>query len=644
MILSFDKLREKCFFIFFVLSVLLLVTTYSFAKIDPDIFKEIKPRCIGPAAMSGRIGDIDAVISNPDIIYVGTATGGVWKSTDGAITWKPIFEKESTSSIGAVTICQQNPNIVWVGTGEGNPRNSSGVGRGVFKTIDGGETWQHLGLEKTEKISRLRLHPSDPNIAYVAALGTTWGENPERGVFKTVDGGKTWKKILFVDNKTGAADLAMDPKNPNKLIAAMWEHRRWPWYFTSGGPGSGLYITTDGGANWKKLTPEDGLPAGDLGRIGVAFAANKPNIVYALVEAKKNVLLRYSDGGATWKTINDKKEVSDRPFYYADVRVNPVNENMVYLLQSPLNYSEDGGKSFRHLNSFRQVHGDFHSLWIHPGGELMIVGGDGGISISRNRGKSWRFVENLPVAQFYHISYDMEYPYNVYGGLQDNGSWRGPSQVLTDWVIYNFYWRIVGFGDGFDTEPDPEDSDCGYGMSQGGWLFYFNSKTGINKIIIPTESDVKHRYNWNAALAIDPFVPSTIYYGSQFVHRSKDKGKSWEIISPDLTTNDPGKQKPMSGGLTTDVSAAENHTTIISICPSPVKQGVIWVGTDDGNVQVTRDNGNSWQLVSASLTGDSKSKKKSSRVPAGTWVPYVEASPHDAACAFVVFDNHRRAD
>jgi photosystem II stability/assembly factor-like uncharacterized protein len=620
----------------------LILSTVSYGKIESKIFEQIKPRSIGPANMSGRIGSIDLVEANPNIIYVGAATGGLWKSENSGLSWKPIFDDQPASSIGAVRIFQPNPNIVWVGTGEANPRNSVGVGRGIFRSLDGGKTWSNLGLAKTEKFSRIILDANDPDVAYAAAMGTTWGENPERGVFKTTDGGKTWEKVLYVDAKTGTADLAVAPDNPNKLIAAMWEHRRWPWFFNSGGSGSGLYITTDGGQNWKKLTDKDGLPKGNLGRIGVAFAASKPNVVYALVEAEKNVLLRSEDGGYTWKTVNDKRDVNSRPFYYCDIRVNPKNENIVYSLQSRLQYSEDGGKNFRSLTGRGQAHSDFQAMRIHPNGEFMIVGTDGGIVLSQDRGKTWRFARNLPLGQFYHVSFDMEVPYNVYGGLQDNGSWRGPGWVLTDRAIYNYHWIRVGGGDGFDTEPDPEKPGCGYSMSQGGNLSYFDTNTGRSRGIRPTESDVKHRFNWNAGLAIDPFEPGTIYYGSQFVHRSKDRGLSWEIISPDLTTNDPEKQKQAeSGGLTLDVTNAENHTTIICIAPSPVKQGVIWVGTDDGNVQVTQDGGRNWELVSVPLTG---TKTKKGKVPYGTYIPHVDASKFNAACAFVVFDDHRRSN
>lgn len=607
----------------------------SFAQFDPDLFSGMKARSIGPAGMSGRIGDIEAVVANPNIIYVGAATGGVWKSTNGGITWQPIFDDQPASSIGAISVFQANPSIVWVGTGEGNPRNSVGVGNGIYKSLDGGDNWKYLGLEKTDKIHRIVLDPTDPNVAYVAALGTTWGENPERGVFKTVDGGKNWKRILFVDEKSGCADLVMDPVNPNKLFAALWEHRRWPWFFKSGGPGSGLFVTVDGGETWKKITSKEGLPEGELGRIGVAIARNNPNVVYALVEAKKSALCRSDDGGKNWKIINQSANVNPRPFYYADIRVDPQNENRVYSLHSSLVVSEDGGRTFERLRS--RIHSDHHALWIHPeNGSFMIDGNDGGVAISYDRGQTWRFVDNLPLAQYYHINIDMEIPYNIYGGMQDNGSWRGPSDVWESGGIRNYHWQEVGFGDGFATLSDPNDSNIGYSMSQGGYLSRFNRITGERKDIRPPAPDsVELRFNWNAAIAIDPFDPQTVYYGSQFVHQSTDRGDSWQIISPDLTTNDPAKQKQAeSGGLTYDVTNAENHCTILTIAPSPVQAGVIWVGTDDGNVQVTQDGGRNWNRVSQQIPD----------LPANTWCPHIEASKFDAGTAYIVFDDHQRSN
>ena len=616
-----------------IISIVFL-STLSFAQIDTSLFKGISARSIGPAGMSGRIASVDAVISNPNIIYVGTATGGVWKSTDAGTTWEPIFDKEPASSIGAVAIYQANPSIVWVGTGESNIRNSAGVGRGVYKTLDGGKTWIDLGLKKTETISKILLDPNNPDVAYVGALGTNWGATKERGLYKTTDGGKTWKNILFVNNETGVGDMIMDPTNPNKIIVSMWQHHRWPWFFKSGGPGSGVYMTIDGGENWKQLTSKDGFPEGELGKVGLAIAPGRTNVVYALVEAKKSVLLRSEDGGYKWKTVNKQKDINERPFYFGKIAVNPVNENIVYKIGFNLRASEDGGKSFKRIQG--NIHVDNHAFWMHPNGEYIIAGNDGGIAISHDRGESWRFVTNLPLSQFYHIAVDNAIPYNVYGGLQDNGSWRGPSTSFTGGSIYNYNWQKLGGGDGFNTLPDPDNFNAGYSMSQEGWLGYYNLDTKDNRTIRPTESDVKHRYNWNAALAIDPFNASTIYYGSQFVHKSTDKGLTWTIISPDLTTNDPDKQKQSeSGGLSRDVTGAENYTTIISISPSRVKQGVIWVGTDDGNIQVTKDGGKSWDNVSKYLIDEEM-------LPKFAWIPRVKASKHNAATAYAIANDYRR--
>ena len=618
------------------LAVVGLALPTSAQKLDMSRFEGMKPRAIGPAGMSGRVTAIDVVVREPDIIYVGTASGGLWKSTSGGIKWEPIFDDQPVASIGAVAITQSNPDVIWVGTGEGNPRNSQTSGNGVYKSLDGGKTWTHMGLEGTRNIHRLLIDPTNPDVVYVGAQGSAWGDSPERGVYKTTDGGRTWKKILYVNPRTGVADLVMDPENPQKLFVAMWEFRRWPWFFKSGGAGSGLYVTFDGGETWTKRTAEDGLPKGELGRIGLAIAPSNPDVVYALVESKKNALYRSTDGGFKWKKVSDKN-VGNRPFYYADIYVDPQNENRIYNLHSRVTMSEDGGKTFRMFVPFRRVHPDHHAWWIHPNDpDFIIDGNDGGLAISRDRGKNWRFVENLPLAQFYHIRVDMETPYNVYGGMQDNGSWRGPSSVWRQGGIRNYYWEEVAFGDGFDVLPDRANPRYGFAMSQGGFLRRYDLETGEQKLIRPVHPEgIPLRFNWNAGLAADPFDPNTIYYGSQFVHKSTDRGDTWEIISPDLTTNDPEKQKQLdSGGLTYDVTNAENFTTILVIEPSPVQQGVIWVGTDDGNVQLTRDGGQNWTNVVKNIKG----------VPAGTWVPQIRASTYDAAEAFVVFDNHRRDD
>jgi hypothetical protein len=621
-------------------TVIAVLTTASsapmHAQLDTTLLRGITPRAVGPSGMSGRIGAIDAVDADPRIIYAGAATGGLWKSVSGGMTWKPVMDDLPASSIGAITVYQPTPDLVWVGTGERNRRNSSGVGTGVYKSLDGGKTWTHMGLVGTGAIDAIHIHPRDPNVVFVGALGNTWADSEDRGVFRTTDGGVTWERILYVNPRTGAGDLVMDPSNPDHLIAAMWEHRRWPWFFTSGGPGSGLYVTYDAGDTWKQLGPADGLPDGELGRIGLGFARGTPDVVYAVTEAERSVMLRSEDGGDTWSVVNRERGIAGRPFYYGQVRVDPTNENRVYNVHGTIDRSEDGGKTFETLLPFdTRVHVDHHAFWISPDGATLIDGNDGGISISHDGGAHWQFVEDLPLAQFYHINVDMATPFNIYGGLQDNGSWKGPSRVWHNGGIRYYDWSEVNFGDGFATIIDPRDGRYGYAMSQGGWIVRFDTLTGEQQTIRPAHPDgIPLRFNWNAGIATDPF-DGCIYYGSQFVHRTCDRGYHWSIISPDLTTNDPAKQRQQeSGGLTLDVTDAENHTTIMTIAPSPVEQGVIWVGTDDGNVQITRDAGATWSNVVGRIRG----------VPAATWVPHIEASPTDGGTAFVVFDDHRRGN
>ncbi len=625
-----------------LLAFVLLFSSHLFGQIDISKLEVMKARSIGPAGMSGRVTAIDVVVDQPDVIYAGTASGGLWKSESGGVEWEPVFENEAVASIGAVAIQQNNPDVIWAGTGEGNPRNSVTGGYGIYKSLDGGKNWKLMGLEKTRNIHRIIVDRNEPNTVFVGAIGSSWGEHPERGVFKTTDGGETWEKVLFIDEKTGCADLVVDPSNPNKLIAAMWEHRRKPWTFTSGGPGSGLYVTLDGGKTWEERTDEDGLPKGDLGRIGLAIAPSDPNIVYALVESKKNALYKSEDGGVNWTKVNDKRGIGNRPFYYSDIFVDPSNENRIYSVFTYVNVSEDGGRSFEQLmpayNTTKGVHPDHHAWWIHPHDpDFMIDGNDGGLNITRDRGKTWRFVENLPVAQFYHINVDMEYPYNVYGGMQDNGSWAGPAYVLKDQGIRNAYWQELMFGDGFDVIPDPKDSRYGYAMSQQGFIGRYDLKTGNARMIRPThpDPDVQLRFNWNSALAMDPFDQTTIYFGSQFVHKSDDQGFTWDIISPDLTTNDPEKLKQYeSGGLTLDDSGAENYCTILAIEPSSLEKDLIWVGTDDGRVHLTKDGGTTWEDVSPHDFG----------MPEGGWVPQIRASKFKKGEAYVIVNNYRNFD
>jgi photosystem II stability/assembly factor-like uncharacterized protein len=635
MVISFPKYLPMRPSLIFTLIVFGL--NFMYGQFNPEDFKAMKFRNIGPAGMSGRITAIDVDLSNPNVIYVGAASGGVWRSEDGGTSWNPIFDEQSSLAIGSIRVNQKNPSEIWVGTGEGNPRNSLNTGNGIYKSIDKGKTWTRMGLENTKTIHRIIIHRDNPEIVFAASLGSPWGSNVDRGVFKTIDGGKNWKKILFVNDLTGAADMVVDPSNPNKLIVAMWEHKRDPWFFNSGGKGSGIHITYDGGETWKQIKSDDGLPAGDLGRTGLAFATNKPNVVYALVEAKENGLYKSIDGGIKWSLVSTKN-IGDRPFYYSELYVDPLNENRIYNIYTYISLSEDGGKSFKNIADYgNDVHPDHHAFWVHPTmTNWLIDGNDGGLNISRDGGENWTFAGNIPVGQFYHVNLDNDFPYNVYGGMQDNGSWIGPSVVLKRGGIRNNDFQELYFGDGFDVVPYRKDSRYGYAMSQGGNLGFYDRETGRNRFIQPVHPDtVTLRYNWNAGIAQDPFSDCGIYFGSQFLHYSRDCGESWDIISPDLSTNDPAKQKAdKSGGLTMDATNAENHTTILAIAPSPVDKNIVWVGTDDGNLQLTQDGGKTWTNMNKNLKG----------LPLGSWIPQIHVSHVNKGEAWVVANNYRRND
>lgn len=620
--------------IFFLLC---LSFTVGAQELDMSLFHGMKARNIGPAGMSGRVTSIDVQLSETDNILIGTAAGGVWQSVNNGHTWTPIFEKELAASIGSIKIFQKNPDIIYVGTGEGNPRNSQNSGWGMFKSIDGGKTWNHLGLENTRQIHRVLIHPDDSNIVYAGVAGATWGDSEERGVYKSSDGGQTWKKILYVNDRTGVSDLVMDPNNPNKIIAAMYEHRRWPWFYKSGGVGSAIYITMDGGENWTKMSEENGIPDKDFGRIGLAISPSKPDIIYAYIESEVNAIYKSIDGGENWIKVSKPNDVKigNRPFYYADIYVDTQNPNRLYSIATTVTVSEDGGKTWETFAPGNKIHTDHHAWWSHPNdADHIIIGHDGGLNITHDRGENWWFPDNLPLAQFYHIRVDNAFPYNVMGGLQDNGSWRGPSQSWFKGGIRNMYWQRLSVGDGFDVVPDPLDNDYGYSMGQAGALVRWHAPTGQLKQIKPVHPDGEYlRFNWNTGIAIDLHDQKTIYYGSQYVHKSSDYGDSWKIISPDLTTNDPEKQKFLeTGGLTYDVTGAEFHTTIITIDPSPITKDLIWVGTDDGQIQLTQDGGASWTNLTSNLKG----------IPENTWATQITASIHNPAEAFVVFDDHRR--
>lgn len=597
-----------------------------------DIFHGLKPRNIGPAGMSGRVTAIAVEQNNADIFYVGTASGGLWKTTSGGIQFEPVFDEQEVASIGALAIDPLRPDIIWAGTGEGNPRNSITGGYGLYKSLDAGNTWSLTGLENTRHIHRILINPNNSDIVYAGAIGSPWKPNEERGLYKTTDGGKTWKQILYTNETSGVADMVMDPENPDKIIVAMWDHQRWPWFFNSGGEGSGLYITVDGGETFKKIT--EGLPE-KLGRIGIAIAKSRPDYVYAYVESETNAIFRSTDGGFSWEK-RGTEDIGSRPFYYAEIYVDPSNENRIYTLFSRVNVSEDGALTFP-SEIAGNVHSDHHAWWINPDNpNHMIEGNDGGLAITFDKGKTWKHITNLPLGQFYHIAVDMETPYNVYGGLQDNGSWRGPAYTWTNGGIINEYWDFLIGGDGFEALPVPGDPRYCYAQSQGGALRRVDLITGNTKSIRPAaEGDERLRFNWNAAIAQDPFDDNTIYFGSQFVHKSINRGDDWNSISPDLTSNDPEKQKQrQSGGLTIDATGAENHCTILTIEPSPMKEGLIWTGSDDGKLHITQDGGENWEEVGHNIKG----------MPSNAWIPQITASEYNEGEVFVVVNNYRLGD
>lgn len=626
---------------FTALLLMILSVAVSAQQLDMELMKGIEPRNIGPAGMSGRITAIDVVESNTDIMYVGAASGGIWKSVSGGVAWEPIFNDYGTAGIGAIDIYQKSPDIIWVGTGEGNPRNSANAGAGVYRSLDGGRTFEFMGLENTRNIHRIIVHPDDPNTVYVGAQGNAWADSEDRGVYKTTDGGKTWEKILYNNTRTGIADMVMDPNNPNKIFTAMWEYRRWPWFFKSGGEGSGLYLTNDGGDTWTEITSDDGLPEGELGKMGIAIAPSNTNIVYALVESKKNAIYRSTDGGYTWElrqTVEQDPDVGNRPFYYSEIYVDPFNENTVYSIYTYISKSIDGGKSFESLYPYYNwIHPDHHAFWLSQESKgFMIDGNDGGVNITFDGGDTWRFIENIPVGQFYHVEVDMEIPYNVYGGMQDNGSWEGPAYVWRSGGIRNAYWDELFFGDGFDVMIDPSNPRYAYAMSQQGNVGRVDRESGSARFVKPTHPEGENlRFNWNAPINFDPFNETGIYFGSQYVHYSPDRGENWSIISPDLTTNDTTKQKQHeSGGLTMDATGAENHTTLLAIEPSTLEEGLIWTGSDDGLIHVTRDGGENWENVSRFPRG----------VNPNSYVAQVHASTFNAGEAFAVVNDYRRGD
>jgi photosystem II stability/assembly factor-like uncharacterized protein len=615
-------------------------------RVDSETISGLGARNIGSATMSGRIAALDAVREGQRLtIYVGAASGGVWKSTNGGTTFKPVFDKQPVQSIGAVTIDPKNPKVVWVGTGEAWTRNSVSIGDGVYKSVDGGDNWTNVGLKESERISKILVDPSDTNTVYVCATGKLWSDSDERGVYKTTDGGRTWTKVLKGANaSTGCSMMSMDETNPKTIYAGLWDFRRRGWTFRSGGEtpqspsASGLFKSTDGGATWTELDAASGrgLPPKPWGRVAVTVAPSKPNVVYAFIEAvtPKDGLYRSDDGGRTWTALDRSQNMVWRPFYFANLIVDPKDENKIYKPDLGLIVSADGGRSFSNITG--GTHGDHHDLWINPDNtDHLIAGDDGGLWYSYDGGNRWWKAENLPVSQFYHVSADMERPYRVYGGLQDNSSWVGDSQYPGG--ITNSRWENMYGGDGFWMFADPADPDYIYAEYQGGAIARINRKTHETRNIQPLASyqEKKLRYNWNTPIHLSPTQKGTIYIGAQYLFRSRDHGHTWERISGDLTTNDPEKQKQeMSGGVTVDNSAAEMHTTIYAIAESPKNPNVVWVGTDDGNLQITRDGGKTWKNVVSNVRG----------LPKNAWVSYIDAGHFEEGTAYVSFDLHTFGD
>jgi len=599
-----------------------------------NYFGDLSARQIGPAVMSGRISDMENHPTDPMIIYAGSAGGGVWKSNDAGTTFYPIFD-DHAQSIGAVELDPNDPNnTIYVGTGEPWPRNSVSVGDGLYKSTDGGNNWKKIGLENSERIANIIVNPKNSNEIFVAVLGALWSDSNERGVYKSSDGGVTWENILYLNESTGCADLAMDPSNPNILYASMWEFRRTGWSFNSGGDNSALYKSTDGGKNWKKI--HNGFPEGKLGRLAIGVAKSNPNTLYTVIESEKNEdkgLYKSVDGGENWKQMNNDFGITVRPFYFSRIVVDPKDENVIVKAGLYGSISKDGGETFENLGS---MHPDIHDMVFDiNNSDIIYVGTDGGVYRTWNKGVTMEIVENLPLSQFYHISVDNEEPYNIYGGLQDNGSWYGPS--FSSGGISAKDWKPVGQGDGFRVLRHPTKNIIYSEMQGAENVWRYDVDNNLVKTIQPlaVKGYEEYRFNWNAPIETSKNNADRLYIGSQYVHRSEDMGDTWEIISPDLTTNDSTKQNQEdSGGLSMDNSGAENHTTIFTITESPLNENIIWAGTDDGNIQVTKNGGKSWKNVVENVPG----------VPKNTWVYHIEASVHDENTAYVVFDGHTSGD
>ena len=615
--------------------VCFVISVASAQDFDATFLNSLEWRSIGPAAMGGRISGIEGVPGNPRLLYAATGSGGLFKTVNGGTTWKAIFERPETISIGDIAIDPKNPDTVWVGTGEANLRNSVSFGAGMYASADGGKTWARRGLEKTMTISRIALDPRNPKRVFVAAVGHPFGENPDRGVFFSPDAGNSWQKVLYIDDKHGASDLDIDPANPDVMFAGMWQFDRKPWRYDSGSTSGGLFKSRDGGKTWSKVSK--GLPS-LMGRIGVKVAPSNSRTVYVVAETREGVLFRSNDGGDSFETVSNDKSLVSRGYYYCDLRVDPKDENKVYVLQSALEVSKDGGKTFARIGG--SVHGDLQALWIDSKDPArMWQGSDGGLASSWDGGETWRHVANISLGQFYHVYADNRKPfYNVSGGTQDNGTWTGPSRTREPTGIVNDDWRMVSPIVGFNVLSDVDDPDILLTQTPGGTLLRTDLRTRDQQSIGPqvrsynglTAAEMKYRFAWDAPLVRSPHGGKTFYYAGNVVFQSSDEGKSWEPISRDLSNADPSKMLPSGGPIFTDNSSSEIYGTITRLSESPVTRGLLWAGTDDGNLQVTLNGGGEWTNVSGNIH----------EVAKGSPVSTVETSHQNANTAYVGFDRH----
>lgn len=627
-------MRKLCLAVAFLLVALSLsAQTY-----DQNLFGAMHWRNIGPFR-GGRVLAVTGIPGDPDTYYFGAVAGGVFKSTDGGVTWRPLFDHESTSSIGAIAVADSDHNVIYAGTGEACIRGNMSYGDGVYKSLDGGKTWKNVGLRDSEHIGAIIIDPKDPNIVLVAALGHAYGPNSERGIFRTRDGGKTWDKVLYKDDHSGGIDVVFDPNNSNIVFASLWQVMRTPWSLDSGGPGSGLYKSTDGGTTWKHLEG-NGLPEGIMGRIGVSVSGGDSNRVYALIESKKGGVYRSDDGGDHWILVNDDQRYRQRAWYFTHIFADPKSADTVYVLNTGLFRSTDGGKTFALLPA---PHGDHHGLWIDPKNPQRIMNSnDGGVTISLDGGKTWTQQNNQPTAQFYHVIADNRFPYYLYGSQQDNTSVAIASRDTDEWVITDKDWYDVGGGESGYIAPDPRDYNIIYAGDNGAVLTRFDKRTEEAQDVSPWPLDtsgqgaatLKHRFQWTYPIVISPNDPNEIYAGAEVVFKSTDQGHSWQVISPDLTKNDKSKQQPSGGPITLDITSVEYYDTVFTIAESPKQKDLIWAGTDDGLIQLTQDGGKHWSNVTPS----------NKILPEWSLISLIEASPHDAGTAYVAVDRHKNDD